>query len=878
MESSSQPSVNASDHVNGVEEQDPMEAFSRQLEDIISTYGSASSLMEEQISVLEKEDEKPEEEAAAEVVVASAEGGKESTAEKLLKGLGKDASLLLQTLNDLSSPEERVETVLNKYAALLQQHRQEQRQLHLLQHRQCLLVKQREQLLLQHSHAILARSKLEDLCRELQRHHRTLKEDMLQRCREEETKRMEVTTHFQTTLVDIQAQIDCQSQRNTSLCQENSQLAEKLKSIIQQYEQREESLEKMFKQRDLQQKLSDTKLEEAHLRLKEAEEKHAREKEYLLKEAIEKTKACFTMKEQELQMKKQLVLYSEKFDEFQATLAKSNDVYATFKQEMDKMNKKMKKLEVESNTWKIRFENCNKTLTDMIEERSEKSKELELFTMKIGKLETLCRALQEERKVLYSKIKEIRLQGLAACVLVKDQLEEKLPEPSQPAEAEVTANPALTTEMEKLWKEQERLQKFAASLMASSTDKVEELENQGSFEATPVDTIGSNPPEGKLESTGEEPSCLEDGNHQVVSEKACEPLPTISEPIKTEAIQSEAKQKHIKQDSCEKITKPESPKEEATKEKVEPVKQDTCEQRSNMPEHTQKKEERPKKVKAEQAQTESPSAEVTTEEPHMVQESEVQTEALHSAVPTTEEVIKAEISPAEPHKVKSPGADPGISPTSEEKPVEAGASASEAAMLTISPAEPYKVKSPGADPGTSPASEEKPVEAGASASEAAGASASEAAGASASEAAGASASEAAGASAAEAAGASASEAAGASAAEAAGASAAEAAGASASEAAGASASEAAGASASEAAGASAAEAAGASATEAAGASATEAAGASAAEAATLAEPQSKPAKPQTSNSQEPKPKASKPQPKKTGPSKKKGAVKSGKKS
>lgn len=31
------------------------------------------------------------------------------------------------------------------------------------------------------------------------------------------------------------------------------------------------------------------------------------------------------------------MLYSQKFDEFQATLAKSNEVYTTFKQEMEKV-------------------------------------------------------------------------------------------------------------------------------------------------------------------------------------------------------------------------------------------------------------------------------------------------------------------------------------------------------------------------------------------------------------------------------------------------------------------------------------------------------------------------------------------------------------
>lgn len=65
-------------------------------------------------------------------------------------------------------------------------------------------------------------------------------EETLQRAREEEEKRKEITNHFQSTLTDIQAQIEQQSERNMKLCQENTELAEKLKSIIDQYELREE--------------------------------------------------------------------------------------------------------------------------------------------------------------------------------------------------------------------------------------------------------------------------------------------------------------------------------------------------------------------------------------------------------------------------------------------------------------------------------------------------------------------------------------------------------------------------------------------------------------------------------------------------------------
>ncbi|XP_077207344.1 beta-taxilin isoform X2 [Paroedura picta] len=317
----------------------------------------------------------------------------------------------MQHLNKLNSPEEKLDLLFKKYAELLEEHRTEQKKLKCLQKKQAQLIKEKDQLQSEHSKAILARSKLESLCRELQRHNKTLKEETLQRAREEEEKRKEITNHFQGTLNDIQAQIEQQSERNMKLCQENTELAEKLKSIIDQYEVREEHLDKIFKHRELQQKLVDAKLEQSQELMKEAEERHQREKEYLLTQAAEWKLQAKMLKEQETVLQAQLTLYSERFEEFQKTLTKSNEVFASFKQEMDKMTKKMKKLEKDTATWKSRFENCNKALLDMIEEKSMRAKEYECFVAKIQRLENLCRALQEERNVLYKKIKEAQFPG-----------------------------------------------------------------------------------------------------------------------------------------------------------------------------------------------------------------------------------------------------------------------------------------------------------------------------------------------------------------------------------------------------------------------------------------------------------------------------------
>ncbi|NXM09391.1 TXLNB protein, partial [Tyrannus savana] len=463
---------------------DISEELSRQLEDIIKTYGSATSLMEkentstgtdkpekgEQGSLEDGEYEDGNEESEKEKLAPGdaskakePSGNKEQKLErKILKGLGKistkllsnllffffagkEATLLMQSLNKLNTPEEKLDLLFKKYAELLEEHRAEQKKLKYLQKRQAQITKEKDQLQSEHSRAILARSKLESLCRELQRHNKNLKEETIQRAREEDEKRKEITNHFQGTLSEIQAQIEQQSERNMKLCQENTELAEKLKSIIDQYELREEHLDKIFKHRELQQKLVDAKLEQSREMMKEAEERHQKEKEYLLNQAAEWKLQAKMLKEQETVLQAQITLYSERFEEFQKTLTKSNEVFATFKQEMEKMTKKMKKLEKDTATWKSRFENCNRALLDMIEEKAMRSKEYECFVLKIQRLENLCRALQEERNELYKKIKQAQFpEDVNGNGILEEEEEDDdadtSPFPSEQASVDLHAN------------------------------------------------------------------------------------------------------------------------------------------------------------------------------------------------------------------------------------------------------------------------------------------------------------------------------------------------------------------------------------------------------------------------------------------------------
>ncbi|XP_056436833.1 beta-taxilin isoform X2 [Gadus chalcogrammus] len=470
---------------------DPMEDLSRKLEDILKTYGTADTA----VNLQSMDPEKMEGETGSDVPVT--------------KETAKDDALVIQSLNKLKSKDEKLDTLIQKYAELADVRRSDERKVGVLQQKVTRMQRERDQLRSEHQRGVLARSQLEGLCRELQKHNKTLKEETLRRCREDEEKRKEVSSHFQSTLNDIQVQIEQYSGRNNKLCQENKNLAEKLESLMHQYEQREETLEKVNHHRELQHKLAEAKLEQANALLAEAEDKHRREKEYLLVQAAHWKLQTKELKEQGTVMQTQLTLYSQKFDEFQTTLSKSNDIYVSFKTEMDKMTKKMKKLEKESDVWKERFESCNKALADMVTERADKGKEFELFVLKISKLETLCRALQEERKVLYDKIKDVRSANAGLPALLYADATPTLstdttPAPTQP-EGEGTplpplpqaperpvlsepdlaelqklqdTDPALTEDMARLRAEQARLQEFAASLFTPMSDTSDEEEEE----------------------------------------------------------------------------------------------------------------------------------------------------------------------------------------------------------------------------------------------------------------------------------------------------------------------------------------------------------------------------------------------------------------
>lgn len=87
------------------------------------------------------------------------------------------------------------------------------------------------------------------------------------------------------------------------------------------------------------------------------------------------------------------------------TLNNSNDLFLTFRKEMEEMSKKTKRLEKENLTLTRKSETTNRNLLEMAEERTRHQKELETLKKKNLKLESICRALQKERNTLENRLR-----------------------------------------------------------------------------------------------------------------------------------------------------------------------------------------------------------------------------------------------------------------------------------------------------------------------------------------------------------------------------------------------------------------------------------------------------------------------------------------
>ncbi|XP_067013351.2 alpha-taxilin isoform X2 [Anabrus simplex] len=335
----------------------------------------------------------------------SAPSRRNTKEEKARKKDDRNVEQVLKALNSLETTEEKLAAMCKKYADTVDENRKLQLSLKQTEKRLIILQREKEQLQTEHSKAVLTRSRLESLCRELQRQNKAVKDESLLKIREEEEKRKEVSAKFQSTLADVTALMQQNNEKNCKLREDNLEMTKKFKSVCEQYELREQQVEKISKQLQLESQLADAKLSKAKMEMAAEKETLLREKQQLLMEVVECQAKIQDLQATETSLRSQISLYTNKYDEFQNALSRSNDVFEGFKGEMERMSKKICKLEKETSSWKQRWEKSHQALLEMAADKQQRDSELQLTTRQLAQLQKLCRTLQAERTSLLAQLK-----------------------------------------------------------------------------------------------------------------------------------------------------------------------------------------------------------------------------------------------------------------------------------------------------------------------------------------------------------------------------------------------------------------------------------------------------------------------------------------
>ncbi|XP_034939496.1 alpha-taxilin [Chelonus insularis] len=352
----------------------------------------------------------------------------------------KDSSLLCgNEITDIIKsnhpPEEKLKMVCNKYSEVLHANRKLMMAYKMSEGKMTKLQQENELCQQQRSKAVLQRSRLENLCRELQKLNKAQKEEIDLKLRLEEEKRKEISATFQSAFAEMSTLTSQNTEKNTKMREENLEMQEKIKFVRERIELSEQQLQKVRQQSQLELQLAEAKMAALKMEMTAEKEHLLKEKQQLLLKLTEYQVKISELQATEVGLRSQINMYTEKYDDFQNALAKSNEVFNGFNEEMEKMTKKNAKLEKETNIWKQRWEKSHVALLEMAADKQSRDAELEKLNHKLTLLQELCKAFQRERAELLAQLrasKTVPSQSQEEKTAKEDvKAEEQLPEDCQ---------------------------------------------------------------------------------------------------------------------------------------------------------------------------------------------------------------------------------------------------------------------------------------------------------------------------------------------------------------------------------------------------------------------------------------------------------------
>ncbi|KAI9818078.1 MAG: hypothetical protein M1827_000703 [Pycnora praestabilis] len=315
---------------------------------------------------------------------AAGEKDHEAEIDREVKKSSRDLNSQLSTID---SPLSRLEVVHKKYLELLADMKRLDRDHVKSKKRGDQLQKEKDQGRSELSKTISLKEKLEKLCRELTRENKKMKEEQKRLEETEKKSRAELNdrlTNMAWEVHDVVGQKEHPEGQHINM-ETDELFRQKFRSFIDQYELRELHFHSLLRTKELEVQYNMARYEQ---------QKKAAEQETARSRALSGQVSTFSKTETEL--RSQLNIYVEKFKQVEDTLNNSNDLFLTFRKEMEEMSKKTKRLEKENLNLTRKHDATNRNILEMAEERTRVNKELEMLRKKNGNLEKLCRGMQAQ--------------------------------------------------------------------------------------------------------------------------------------------------------------------------------------------------------------------------------------------------------------------------------------------------------------------------------------------------------------------------------------------------------------------------------------------------------------------------------------------------
>jgi hypothetical protein len=170
------------------------------------------------------------------------------------------------------------------------------------------------------------KNKLQTLSHELQRRVKIIGEESSKLTLAQQSQYNDLRNKFETSLNSIQTQLNQHETERQAVIAENSKLKENIGQLLNYTKLQDQQTEHQSKTKSLELKLAEAKLQQQVEICSMEQSKNAA---YM--EKITQLSAV------ETELKRQLHDYADKFSQVQSTLNKSNDLFGTFKGEMEKM-------------------------------------------------------------------------------------------------------------------------------------------------------------------------------------------------------------------------------------------------------------------------------------------------------------------------------------------------------------------------------------------------------------------------------------------------------------------------------------------------------------------------------------------------------------